>query len=240
MHVIQPNCRVQFTAEDIDFILSVLRPKVGAADSLIKLLADEETRDLILDDENLLRAVLEHRSCLRISAHFYFYILVRQVFRRSGIQEREVADYVAEVLTEFSRLERTQCRIKGQVQPLDYFFEMLGALQTVDDTTRFYIRAHIGNYSLFLSGIFPDRVRFRAEFRGAPDLKYFEELGRANYRVASDHRLARKYDLDGIFTTLAERFQTTRLALNDLGERLLSLGDVEPPVALLKKAFSVP
>src|SRR5438309_619268 len=107
MNVIQPNCRVQFTGEDVDFILSVLRPKVGSADGLIQLLADEESRDLILDDENLLRAVLEHRSCLPISTHLYFYILVRQVFRRSGILERAVADYVAEVLTEFSRIERT-------------------------------------------------------------------------------------------------------------------------------------
>jgi hypothetical protein len=238
MKVIQPNCRVQFTAEDIDFILSVLRPKVGSAEGLIQLLTDEESRDLILDDEVLLRAVLEHRSCLRISAHFYFYILVRQVFRRSGLTERGVADYVAEVLTEFSQIERTECRVGGQVQPLDYFFEMLGALQTADDTTRFYIRAHIGNYSLFLSGIFPDRIRFRTEVRGAPNLKYYEELGRSNYRVASDHRLARKYDLDGIFTTLAERFQTTRLALNDLGERLITLGDIEPPVqVLLKNSF---
>jgi len=236
--VIQPNCRVQFTAEDIDFILSVLRPKVGNAECLVKLLTDEESRDLILDDEDLLRAVLEHRSCLRISTHFYFYILVRQVFRRSRIMERGVADYVAEVLTEFSRLERTECRPNGQTQSLDYFFEMLGALQTADDTTRFYIRAHVGNYSLFLSGIFPDRIRFRAEYRGAPDLKYYEELGRANYRVASDHRLARKYDLDGIFNTLAERFQATRLALNDLGERLITLADVEPPVhALLKNTL---
>src|SRR6266550_4666053 len=233
MKVIQPNCRVQFTAEDIDFILNVLRPKVGNAECLIKLLTDEESRDLILDNEDLLRAVLEHRSCLRISTHFYFYILVRQVFRRSGIMERAVADYVAEVLTEFSQMERTQCRVNGQVQPLDYFFEMLGALQTADDTTRFYIRAHIGNSSLFLSGIFPDRIRFRAEVRGAPDLKYYEELGRANFRVASDHRLARKYDLDGIFNTLAERFSATRLALNDLGERLLTLADVEPPVHAL-------
>jgi len=240
MKVIQPNCRVQFTAQDIDFILSVLRPKVGSAEGLIQLLGDEESRDLILDDETLLRAVLEHRSCLRISAHFYFYVLVRQVFRRSGLMERGVADYVAEVLTEFSRLDRTECRVNGQVQPLDYFFEMLGALQTADDITRFYIRAHIGNYSLFLSGIFPDRIRFRAELRGAPDLKYYEELGRSNYRVASDHRLARKYDLDGIFNTLAERFQTTRLALNDLGERLITLGDVERPVqVLLKKSFEV-
>ncbi len=238
MKVIQPNCRVQFTAEDIDFILSVLRPKVGNAECLVKLLTDEESRDLILDDEDLLRAVLEHRSCLRISTHFYFYILVRQVFRRSRIMERGVADYVAEVLSEFSRLERTECRPNGQAQSLDYFFEMLGALQTADDTTRFYIRAHVGNYSLFLSGIFPDRIRFRAEYRGAPDLKYYEELGRSNYRVASDHRLARKYDLDGIFNTLAERFQATRLALNDLGERLITLADVEAPVhALLKNTL---
>jgi hypothetical protein len=241
MNVIQPNCRVQFTARDIDFILSVLQPKVGAADGLVKLLADEESRDLILDDEDLLRAVLENRSCLRISTHLYFYILVRQVFRRSGIMERVVADYVAEVLTEFSRIERTQCSVRGQPQPLDYFFEMLGALQTVDDTTQFYIRAHIGNYSLFLSGIFPDRIRFRAEVRGAPSLRYYEELGRANFRVASDHRLARKYDLDGIFNTLAERFSATRLALNDLGERLLTLADVAPSVdALLKETLRPP
>ena len=238
MKVIQPNCRVQFTAEDFDFILSVLGPKVGTAEGLVKLLTDEESRDLILDDEDLLRAVLEHRSCLRISTHFYFYILVRQVFRRSSILERGVADYVAEVLAEFSRMERTECRPHGQAQPLDYFFEMLGALQTADDTTRFYLRAHIGNYSLFLSGIFPDRIRFRTEVKGAPDLKYYEELGRSNYRVASDHRLARKYDLDGIFNTLSERFKTTRLALNDLGERLITLGDIEAPVhMLLKKTF---
>ena len=238
MNVIQPNCRVQFTAEDIDFILGVLRPNGGSADALAQLLTDEESRDLILDDENLLRAVLESRGCLRISSHLYFYVLVRQVFRRSGLEDRAVADYVAEVLSEFSQVERTQCRVKGQVQPLDYFFEMLSALQTADDTTRFYIRAHIGNSSLFLSGIFPDRIRMRAEVRGAPDLRYYEELGRSNFRVASDHRLARKYDLTGVFTTLSERFQTTRLALNDLGDRLLSLGDVEPGVhALLKSAF---
>ena len=238
MKVIQPNCRVQFTAEDIDFILSVLRPKVDTAECLVKLLADEDSRDLILDNELLLQSVLERRNCLRISTHFYFYILVRQVFRRAGISERAVADYVAEVLAEFSRMEHMQCRIKGQTRPMDYFFEMLAALQTADDTTRFSIRAHIGNHSLFFSGIFPDRIRFRSETRGFPDLKYYEELGRTSYRLASDHRLARKYDLAGVFSTLAERFQTTRLALNDLGERLITLGDVDSSInALLRASF---
>src|SRR5437867_2057529 len=173
MMVIRPNCRVQFTAEDIDFILSVLGPKAGSAETLVRLLGDEETRDLILDDETLLRAILEHHQCLRISTHFYFYILVRHTLRRSGLRERPLADYVASVLAEFSQLERTRCVVKGR--PMDYFFEMLAALQTADDTTSFYIRAHIGNHSLFLSGVFPDRIRFRAESKGFPGLTYRSE-----------------------------------------------------------------
>lgn len=235
MKLIQPNCRVQFTAEDIDFILGVLRPKVDTAECLIKLLADEESRDLILDNEALLHAILEQRSCLRISSHFYFYILVRQVFRRSGITERAVADYVAELLAEFSRAERTRCMVQGQTAPVEYFFEMLGALQTVDDSTRFFIRAHIGNYSLFLSGVFPERIRFRAERKGFPSLRYYEELGRSNYRVASDHRLAQEYDLAVIFNILSERFQETRRALNELGDRMITLGDPDQAINNLLK-----
>ncbi len=225
MIMIRPNCRAQFAAEDIDFILSVLGPKIGTAECLVKLLADEESRDLILDDDALLHALLERRGCLRVSSRLYFYILVRQVLRRSDIGDRAVADYVAEVLAEFSRAERVRCVVPGQAAPLDYFFEMLAALQTADDRTSFFIRVHIGNHSLFLSGVFPDRIRFRAEARGFPDLKYYEGLGRTQYRAASDHRLARRYEVAEILSTLAERFETTRLALNDIADRYFFIGD---------------
>lgn len=228
MKMIQPNCRAQFAAEDIEFILSVLGGKIGTAECLIQLLADEESRDLILDDDALFHALLERRGCLRVTTRFYFYILVRQVFRRSDIQDRTVADYVAEVLSEFARSERARCVLPGQVIPLEYFFEMLAALKTADDRTSFFIRVYIGNYALFLSGVFPDRIRFRAEARGFPDLKYYEGLGRMQYRVASDHRLAQRYELVPILTTLSERFGATRLALNDIADRLFSLGDTVP------------
>lgn len=227
MKVIRPNCRVQFTAGDLDFILAVLGNRTGNMQSLITLLAEEETRDLILDDESLFHALLEHRGCLHVSSHFYFYILVRQVLRRSGIEDRTVADYVAELLTAFSRMERINKPIPGRFGPLEYFFEMLATLQTADDQTRFLIRAHIGNYSLFLSGIFPDRIRHREETVGAPGLSYYEALGQSNFRAASDHRLAKKYELAPIFHTLADRFRTARQALNDMTDRLLTLGDAD-------------
>jgi hypothetical protein len=225
MKMIQPNCRAQFAAEDIEFILSVLGARIGTAECLVKLLGDEESRDLILDDEALFHALLERRGCLNVSSRFYFYILVRHVFRRSDIQDREVADYVAEVLAEFASAEKARCVVPGQRTPLDYFFEMLTALRTADDRTSFLIRVHIGNYSLFLSGVFPERIRFRAEARGFPDLKYYEGVGRMQYRVASDHRLAQRYGVANIFGTLSERFAATRLALNDIADRLFTLGD---------------
>jgi hypothetical protein len=234
MKMIQPNCRVQFTAEDVAFISTVLATKGGSAPSLVSLLTDSEARDLILDDDDLFRALLEQRRCLRVSAHFYFYVLVRHVFRRSGIEDRTVADYVAEVLSEFSHQQNTRCVVPGSDKPLDYLFEMLAALQTADDRMSFYIRAHIGNQSLFMSGVFPDRIRARSERRGFPNLRYYEDLGRANFRAASGHRLARKFDLAPIFEQLSVRFESTRMALNDLSDRIFSISDPELPVSLLK------
>lgn len=225
MKLIQPNCRVQFAAEDVEFIVSVLGAKTGDADCLVKLLSDEESRDQILDDPELLHALLERRGCLRVSSHFYFYILVRNVFRRSDIHDRAVADYVAELLAEFARAEQMRCIVPGQSNVLDYFFEMLSALQTADDRTSFQIRVHIGNHSLFLSGVFHERIRFRAEKKGFPDLRYYEAIGRSQYRAASDHRLAQRYELTSILCTLSERFDTTRRALNEISDRLFSLGD---------------
>src|SRR4029434_1881225 len=125
MKMIQPNCRIQFAAEDMEFILSVLGQRVGTAECLFKLLSDEDSRDLILDDEVLLHALLERRGCLRVSTHFYFYILVRHVFLRADIKDRPVADYVAELLAEYARTEQARCVVPGQTSPLDYFFEML-------------------------------------------------------------------------------------------------------------------
>jgi hypothetical protein len=234
MRVIQPNCRVQFTADDIAFIMAVLGKK-NDAPSLVALLTDAETRDLILDSDALFHALLEQRGCLRVSSHFYFYVLVRHVLRQSGLDDRSVADYVAEMLNEFSRAERSRLVAPGHSGPLDYFFEMLAALQTADDRAAFYIRAHIGNHSLFLSGVFPDHIRHRAERRACPDLKYYEELGRINFHVAGGHRLAQRYDLAAIFETLSTRFAKTRMALNDLAERLFSLGDPDTPLLPLFK-----
>ena len=232
MNVIHANCRAQFTAEDVSFIMEVLGSGGQNSISLVTLLADLESRDEILDHPALSRALLEHRGCLRVSHHFYFYVLTRQALRQTGLDDRCLADYVAEILAEFSQEERAGCTVAGHPQPLQYYFEMLAALQQSDEYTKFCVRAHIGDHSLFLTGVFPDRVRFRAERRGSPGLSYYEELGRSSFRAARDHRLAKRYDLAPIYDTLSNSFGRTRMALNDLADRIFSLGD--PDLPLLK------
>lgn len=224
MKLIQPNCRAQFTVEDMDFLVSVLAASDGDLSALTKLFSDPEAMDVILDDERLFRALLERPDCLKVSRHFYFYVLVRHVLRRSGLEDRGLADYVAEMLAEFA-IEEARRALDAEGRPMDYLVEMLAALEKADDRTRFLIRAHIGNHSLFFSGVFPDRVRHRAQYRGAPELAYYESLGSASYRVAGDHQLAQRMELSPIFVKLAEGFHSIRLALNAMSDRLVSLGD---------------
>jgi len=227
MRVIQPNCRIQFTADDINFIISTLSHSSTDHKFLADLIGDEDARNQILDDDTLFQRLLEQGGCVQVSDHLYFYVMVRHVLRETGIDDCRVADYVAEILCEFSRQDRTRCAVAGQDAPLDYFFEMIAALKTADERTSFYLRAHIGNHSLFLAGVFPDRIRFRAESRGFPDLNYYEALGQSSYRAASDHRLAERYELTPIFSTLSEQFRDARLALNDVAQRLFTLGDAD-------------
>jgi hypothetical protein len=239
MKVIQANCRIRFTAEDVEFVLRVLGGG-RRTECLVKLLADPESRDAILDDPQLFPALIESRGCLTVSNHFYFYVLVRHTLKRAGIESRDVADYVAELLAEFSQAERGRFTATGGAPPLEYLFEMLAAIRDANDHQQFELRAHIGNQSLFMAGIFVERIHSRAERRGFPDVKYYEELGRANFRIASDHRLARRYHLETVFGALGECFHATRVALNDMADRLLSVGDPDHGHSpLLLKTFGV-
>jgi hypothetical protein len=223
MKVIRPNCRTQFTAADYEFLASVLPSHGEPSKGIIRLVDDQDTLDLILDKPRVFRAVLDLRSCLRVSLRFYFYVLVRHVLIREEIHDRDVADYVAEVLAEFSMLQRLRNPNPNDDRHLDYMHEMLEALERMEEEEQFAMQTHIGNYALFMSGIFPGHLQRRVERRAAPGFRFYEELGAAHFRMAGNHYLARRMDMVSIFMTLGQAFHVTRLALNHLSEKLVFL-----------------
>lgn len=228
MKFILPNCRQKFTPADMKFITRVLARSEGQEQALLDLFADGDSRDQILDETRLFDALQESTSCAEVSENCYFYILVRQVLLKAGLDDRRLADYVAGMLATFVREEHASPLRDADGRPMRYVFEMLTALQNADDRSRFYIQAHVGNHTLFVTGLFARHIVHRAERRGAPGLSYYEGMGRSSYRAASDHRLAERYDLDGVLGDLADSFGEVRRALNDLAERVTWLGEAVP------------
>jgi len=218
------NCRDRFTAEDFDFVVETLSKSETDSVSLVQLLTDASTRDEILDHPRLFAGILEHDATLRISPQLYFYILTRHVLKETGLECRHLSDYVASLLEAFSDRARMRSPADGSTQPIQYVSDMLVALRGASPTQTFLIRAHIGNYSLFISGIFRESVESRAQ-RGAPDLSFYEEMGRSSYRVAAGHHVARTAALTPVFEQLAESFRNVRGALNRLSGTLLHLDE---------------
>jgi hypothetical protein len=237
MKFIRANCRVQFSPADVEFIVRVLGTSTSEAACLRSLLTDEPSRDQLLDDPRLADALVNGLGCLQVSTRMYFYVLVRRALLEAGVKDPQVADYVAEMLAEFTEQRHLRCQVPGHSEPLEYFVEMLAALAHADERSAFLLRAHIGNYALFLTGLFPERLRYRQEYRGAPGLDYYERLGRSGFAAASTHRLAQQVELSSVYGELAERFPETRRALNDVAERVFALGDQDRGVeALLAQA----
>ena len=231
--MVRANCRARFTAADFDFIVQTLARSQTDQVSLVDLLSDVETRDSVLDHPRLVDAILNHCGHLRISSQFYFYVLARHVLQQGGIGDRKLCDYVASLLETFSHASQLQISESIGERVEQYIHDILIALTRATPAQAFLLRAHIGNYSLFISGIFHPAVAGQRSMRGGPDLEFYEQVGRTNYQLVASHATARRCELDDVFEGLADQFRDVRLALNQLSDRLLNLDDdVRPSLSL--------
>src|SRR5438477_8727635 len=184
--MIRANCRARFTAADFDFIVRTLARSQTDQVSLVDLLSDIETRDSILDHPRLVDAILNHCGHVRISWQFYFYVLARHVLQQGGIGDRKLCDYVASLLETFSRANRLQMPDEIDHRTQQYISDMLIALTRATPEQAFLLRAHIGNYSLFITGIFHENTQ-RRSLLVVPDMKFYEKIGRTNFGLRGSH-----------------------------------------------------
>jgi len=222
--MIQANCRARFTAADFQFIVQTLARSPNDQVSLVDLLSDAETRDAVLDNPRLVDAILSQTGQLTISSPFYFYVLARHVLQRAQIADRKLCDYIGSLLETFSRANGLRSPHSDDECSRQYISDMLIALTRATAAQSFLLRAHVGNYSLFISGIFHENAQHRSR-RGAPDLEFYEKVGRTNFQLVAGHSTARRCELNDVYEELADRFHEVRLALNRLSDELINLDD---------------
>ncbi len=226
----QQTCRGQFTPGDFQFVSQALATPGGQEAKLLELLESEAERDLVLDDEQLYAAVIDETGFLGISAAFYFYVLTRRCLKRAGLQDREVADYVATVLLSACRTESFTCGAGAGAagsRQLVYLSDVLLKIQKAGPAEAYRLRNQVADYALFLSGILLERVRAQAERRGAPGIGYYEAIGQSSYQAVAAHPVTRSSRMQVVFLILAEEFTRIRMALNTLATSVMHFhGDI--------------
>ncbi len=233
MQVIRPNCRQRFTAADYHFLSQSVFPEGDSGSLWRYLVEDPDHLDELLDRAELYRSLLEHGKCVEVSLPFYFYVTVRHVLVSQHLDNRNLADYVAALLCAFAVHPRMNKPLEDE-EPKAYYYEMLQALQQSHGEKRFLLSVHIGNRALFESGMLFHAVEERERRRAAPGLNFLEELGTEQFRQASRDAYADHFGLVTLFLTLGQAFHLTRLALNQLSDEVICLGESSAVTHLLR------
>ncbi|MGH2670424.1 MAG: hypothetical protein ACRDH5_15140, partial [bacterium] len=196
--------------------------------------------DTLLDDPRLLAGLLTTPQGAHASLPLFAYVVMRHALRDAGADDRMIADYVTSMFLHFGLRDRAQRIGDADDEVYTTFVDLLadvgnGTRSEEQGATRaFLVRTHLGNYALWLSGLFPDHVEQRRWRRGGPDLDYVEDMGRRGFALAARHRLASTYGLEALFLSMAERFGVLRVALNRVSDRLL-FPQVHSPERLMRQ-----
>jgi hypothetical protein len=215
------NVRASLTRDDAQLALRLLAHGEAGELDAAEMRLREEGIDAILDDQRLLPAIIESRAGMQVSVRLFWYVVVRRAMCRVGEEDRALADYVAAILLHFGVRGRAERISDTDDQLFNTLAELMGEVDSPDARRSFLVRQHLGNFALWSSGMFPDRIEHKRWRRGGPDLDYFEEMGRRGFTLAAEHRLAQEHGLDALLRVAASRFVALRCALNEVSDTLL-------------------
>lgn len=108
-----------------------------------------------------------------------------------GICDPTLVAYLTELLTEFVHVERIDCLQDGSGRRLEDVAEMireaeLGGSPSTASRHRLAIHRHIGDFTLFWTGVYPERLQRMRRRHDRDALLGYLEQGKRSYAIASD------------------------------------------------------
>lgn len=151
---------------------------------------------------------------------------------RLGLHDSEISTYVADLLTEFCRVENIYRIRDAYGNPVREVGEMLVAADPIHGTAASFdaereIRKHIGDYTLFFTGMYPDSMHLWRHHRGE---SFFEmvQAGKESYYIVSQFDLF-EYALEApFFGRLSSSFEACIYGLNLVRDELDRLKAIAP------------
>jgi len=158
----------------------------------------------------------------------FFTPMVRRAFGELGLGEREIIDYVTDVLSGFARTDHLYRLRSTQRKRIDSVVEMLGEAMPAGRSRierERDLRKYIGDYTLFMSGLFRGYVS-----RGGY-LDYYLEEGRRAYWAVSELDLSLYRAGFLLFQELSKNFEFYSGALDYLRKAYFAMSPGEDPFA---------
>jgi len=190
--------------------------------------------DSLLDDPRLVRGLLEQGLGASASYRLFSYVIVRHALFAVGEADRSLADYVGSIFLEFGLRKRALRVAEVDDEEWTTLSALAAQSRQADPRRALLVQAHLGNYALWLSGIFPDYIESRRHRRGAPPIDYYEDMGKLGFSLAAANNLAAEHGMAEVFGRAADRFATLREALNRLSDERI-FPNVHTPDRLLRQ-----
>lgn len=218
--MILPNVRASFGRTEAGYLVWLLTRGSESARDRAEQRLREEGFDSILDDPRTLNALIANNGGFSTAPqNLVFYVMVRHALLEHGIADRNLADYISALLINYGRLGRAYRIDDHDPVEYSYLIDLVTAAESATGQKAFLLHAHLGEFALWLSGIFPDYITARVQRRGAPPIQYYENLGAAGYRNAAGHHAAQRSGLHQVYRGCADAFPNLRVALNSISDR---------------------
>jgi hypothetical protein len=142
----------------------------------------------------------------------------RHFYADMHLEEPSVAQYVSALLADFARSDRLYSVQNEAGRPLDDLGEMLiesdPSLKANSFDRERAVRKHMGDYTLFMTGLFPESLaKSRKQIRLDGFLD-FVQTGKESYAIVSSFDQFEYRDEAPLFRRLSEHFETCVMGLN--------------------------
>ena len=216
----------------------------GDEDIISRMMDSDRVFDKVMDSR---------KQFLEISPYFLFSLLLRKTFREKRENQRfidmaigllnstepvipwdekrlfdllddvHISNYIANMLAQFTKSSGLFKIRESDKETSHYIVDMIEDSMQSDNIRKYYIYCHIGDFTLFLTGMIPEYVKYRFENKRRPvDRSYYVNFGKAYYGLASETSNARKSRLSDTLSQLSEGFEVVAEIINFMNNKYFS------------------
>ncbi len=138
-----------------------------------------------------------------------FRSLADRAFDQTALSDGDLLTYLSNMLADFAHVDELYPLRDESGRRVKYLIDMQALPEGTSPRQRKTRHQYIGDYSLFILGMFPESLSYG---RVSIPASYYSDTGRRSYLVASE--LEKKSEQTVVFRKLADKFEHCVVSLN--------------------------